>query len=92
MRGVGGRGRNSLLVELAVQCLLVSPSLRDTADHFFLVFLVVSVPPADVCGLPEVWLFLLGHTTAAAILTLLNWTAGISMKCLQMDGVAAADL
>ena len=31
----------------------------------------------------EAWLFLLGRATTTAILTLLNWTAGVSMKCLQ---------
>lgn len=44
----------------------------------------------------EAWLSRLGHSTTAdsilfAILTLLNWTAGIIMKCLQMDQAAAVD-
>ena len=40
----------------------------------------------------EVWLFLLGPATTAAIPTQLNWVAGVSMKCLQVDQVATADL
>ena len=30
----------------------------------------------------EAWLSLLGHVTAVANLTLLNWTAGVSVKWL----------
>ena len=40
----------------------------------------------------EAWLFLLGHTTPAAILTLKDYTADVSLKCLWVDQAAAADL
>jgi hypothetical protein len=39
----------------------------------------------------EAWLSLQGPTTAAAILTLLNWTADISVKCLRVDPAITAD-
>lgn len=54
-----------------------------------LVFLLV--PPADLCW-GWVWLSLLGLITAVAILTLSNWTAGLSVKCLPVDQAATADL
>ena len=71
-----------LLIELTVQCFglvfAVDPcfSERHTAENF---------PGIPVCPGPflltraeaEASLFPLGSATAAAILTLLNWTAGI---------------
>jgi hypothetical protein len=36
------------------------------------------------------WLSLLGPVTAVANLTLPYWTAGVSVKCLQVDGAATA--
>ena len=40
----------------------------------------------------EAQLSLLGHATAAAMPTRPNWTAGISVKCLQVERATAADL
>ena len=34
------------------------------------------------CAKAEAWLSLLGHVTTVANPTLLNWTAGVSVKCL----------
>jgi hypothetical protein len=38
----------------------------------------------------EAWLSLPGHVTTVANPTLLNWTAGVSVKCMQEDQAAAA--
>ena len=43
----------------------------------------VPVSPSCCIGAEaEAWLSLLGHATTVANLTLLNWTAGVAMKCL----------
>jgi hypothetical protein len=69
--------------------LLIFASLRGTAEKF-------SWCPSRSLLLTwaeaEAWLFLLGCVTSVANLTLLNWTAGVSVKCLWVDWAAAADL
>ena len=59
------------------------------AENFWCLSWFLLLPPADSA---EAWPFLLGCATAAAILTLLNWTAGISVKCLRADQSASAAL
>jgi hypothetical protein len=87
-----------LLIELAVQrlwvlCLCWYSLLWERCSWKLLVSLWV--PPADLCQGRDLavsvrpchccWFVL-------AIPTLLNWTAGVSVKCLWVDGAAAADL
>jgi hypothetical protein len=40
----------------------------------------------------EAWPSLLGHVTTISNPTLWNWTDGVSVKCLQIDRVADANL
>lgn len=79
-----------LLVDLAVRCLLVSrlwwSSLSWQRHCWELpLFLVIRIPPVDSC-----WFFWgLDVPTRSChcftIQPLLNWTSGISMKCLWVD-------
>jgi hypothetical protein len=48
---------------------------------------IEGVPPADSS---QDLLDLLGHITAVANPTLLNWSAGVFMKCLQVDQAATS--
>jgi hypothetical protein len=86
-----------LLIDLTLQSFLLSHvccsslCLERHSQELLLVSLVVLMPPADSCWF-RMRLFLLGCTTAAAILTLLNLTVGVSVKCLWVDRAAAADL
>jgi hypothetical protein len=59
------------------------------SQELLLMFLLV--PLVDLCQ-AEAWLSLLDHITAVANPILPSWTAGVSVKCLQMDQAAAADL
>jgi hypothetical protein len=82
-----------LLIELAVQCLWVFPDLcfpeKGTAStfswHHFLSLLVTWTKT-------EARLPLLSSVSAVANLTLPNWTACLSVKCLQVDWAVAAKL
>ena len=40
----------------------------------------------------EAWLSLLGLVSSLAKQTIMNWTAGVSIKCLQVDPAASAKL
>ena len=87
-----------LLVELALQHFLVL-SLRRSLLHWkrhdkelLLVFLLVLVPPADLCLAVSAARLYHHCWFMFAIPTLPNWIFGILMKYLWMDWAAAADL
>ena len=77
-----------LFIELTVQRLWVlhlSDNLfpeRGTAENFSWCSWSSWLFPMTGADSAEVWLFLLGPATTAAIPTQLNWVAGVSVKCL----------
>jgi hypothetical protein len=56
-------------------------SLRE-AQQELVASLVILTLLLTRAGSSEAWLFLLGSPTTAAIRTLLNWIAGVFVKCL----------
>ena len=84
-----------LLIELACESGVFADlpfSEKGTAENFWCSSwsLLLAHVKAEAC------LSLLGHATTAdsCLLSqlLLNWTAGVSMKCLQVDRAAATNL
>ena len=71
-------GRTSSARFIGIKSLLIFALLRDPQLESLLVL------PVDSADLAEAWLFLLDHATTAAIPTLPNWTAGISMKSVHV--------
>ena len=79
------RGTETVLVQLAVQCLgvLILTDLhipeRGTAQNFSWCSYWSLLPTGAEA---EAWLSLLSHVTAVANPTLPSWTAGVFLKCL----------
>jgi hypothetical protein len=88
VRGAGDWADLGLLVELAVQSLLVSCLHWSSPGvlHGPSCWLKLRLRSCCLCWLCHCCWFVF------AIITLLNWTAGVSMKCLWVDWAASADL
>ena len=79
---------------LGLTSLLTFALLIGTAENFSW-HLLALIPSVDLCG---GWALAVSARQCHccwfvfAIQTLLNWTHGVSVKCLRVDGAAAADL